>query len=213
MLVGAASAVAVAGGGLRGARTCRRPPPAIAKQPRARRPGGEAQEEGRVRPRQGYQVAGVDGYFDDEGRPINARVAKVVDKRTRAAACWATPTSQSASTASRSSVGLGPDETEAQADFDAGEANCSAPSNTARRPSSSRAAAKGWPDSPLEQDALFQLGESYFFAERYPKANNAYEKLIRKYPNSPHLDKVITRQFCHRPLLGAVPRLRSRLGR
>jgi outer membrane protein assembly factor BamD (BamD/ComL family) len=42
---------------------------------------------------------------------------------------------------------------------------------------------------------MFQMGEAYFFAENYAKANDCYEKLIRKYPNSPHLDNVITRQF------------------
>ena len=31
-------------------------------------------------PGHGYQVAGVDGYFDQNGVPINASVAKVVEK-------------------------------------------------------------------------------------------------------------------------------------
>jgi TolA-binding protein len=45
-----------------------------------------------------------------------------------------------------------------------------------------RAAAERWPDSALEQDALFLAGESYFFADHYPKANESYELLLKKFP-------------------------------
>lgn len=58
-----------------------------------------------------------------------------------------------------------------------------------------RNAADRWPDSALEQDALFAAGESYFFADRYPKANDTYELLLKKYPNSKYLDKVEARRF------------------
>jgi len=56
-------------------------------------------------------------------------------------------------------------------------------------------AADRWPDSALEQDALFMAGESYFFADRYPKANDVYEELLKKYPNSKYLDMVDARRF------------------
>lgn len=56
-------------------------------------------------------------------------------------------------------------------------------------------AAERWPDSALEQDALFMAGESYFFADRYPKANDVYEELLKKYPNSKYLDMVDARRF------------------
>lgn len=56
-------------------------------------------------------------------------------------------------------------------------------------------AAVRWPDSALEQDALFMSGESYFFADSYPKANHQYELLLKKYPNSKYLDKVEARRF------------------
>jgi len=56
-------------------------------------------------------------------------------------------------------------------------------------------AAERWPDSALEEDALFYAGESYFFADHYPNANNAYERLLKKYPNSKHLDVVESRRF------------------
>jgi len=58
-----------------------------------------------------------------------------------------------------------------------------------------RKSAERWPDSALEQDALFMAGESYFFADHYPKANESYELLLKKFPNSKHLDTVESRRF------------------
>jgi outer membrane protein assembly factor BamD (BamD/ComL family) len=58
-----------------------------------------------------------------------------------------------------------------------------------------RAAAKRWPDSALEEDALFRAGESYFLAMRYIKANDLFEQLLKKYPNTKYLDFVGARRF------------------
>jgi outer membrane protein assembly factor BamD (BamD/ComL family) len=56
-------------------------------------------------------------------------------------------------------------------------------------------AAARWPDSPLQEDALFMAGESWFQLNRYPKASDAYSKMVKKYENSRHLDWVIKRRF------------------
>ncbi len=56
-------------------------------------------------------------------------------------------------------------------------------------------AAKHWPDSTLEQDALFMTGECSFFADRYWAAELAYEELLDKYTHSRHLDRVQPRRF------------------
>jgi len=58
-----------------------------------------------------------------------------------------------------------------------------------------KAAAERWPDSPLEEDALFLLGESQFFSDQYPKANDTYGTLLKKHENSRYLDKIVARQF------------------
>ena len=58
-----------------------------------------------------------------------------------------------------------------------------------------RKAANRWPDSMLEDDALFWLGESRFFADRYAGAVAAYDNLLEKHPNSQHLDVVSRRRF------------------
>jgi outer membrane protein assembly factor BamD (BamD/ComL family) len=56
-------------------------------------------------------------------------------------------------------------------------------------------AARHFTDTELEEDALFMLGECYFFADKYPTASDAYGELLKKYDNSRHLDKVVQRQF------------------
>jgi outer membrane protein assembly factor BamD (BamD/ComL family) len=61
--------------------------------------------------------------------------------------------------------------------------------------SSFHKAADHWPDSAMEQDALFLAGESYFFADHYPKANESYEQLLQKFPNSKYMDMVESRRF------------------
>jgi outer membrane protein assembly factor BamD (BamD/ComL family) len=56
-------------------------------------------------------------------------------------------------------------------------------------------AADRWPDSPLQEDALFMLAECYYQLDRYPKASDTYTKLVKKYENSRHLDLIIKRRF------------------
>lgn len=58
-----------------------------------------------------------------------------------------------------------------------------------------KTAAKRWPDSEIEEDALFMQAESYFFADRYSSACDTYVNLMKKYENSRYLDKVVPRQF------------------
>lgn len=58
-----------------------------------------------------------------------------------------------------------------------------------------RIAADRWPDSALEQDALFYQGESFFFANRYVQSNRAFEQLIAEYSGTRYLDKAEARRF------------------
>jgi len=52
-----------------------------------------------------------------------------------------------------------------------------------------------WPDSVIEEDALWQLAECWFFTDRYPKAEDCYDELVKKYANSRYLDRIAQRQF------------------
>jgi len=56
-------------------------------------------------------------------------------------------------------------------------------------------AAGRWPDSVLEEDALFYQAESYFFDDQYGKAHDTYGMLCKKHENSRYLDTVVAREF------------------
>ena len=56
-------------------------------------------------------------------------------------------------------------------------------------------AAARWPDSALQEDALFKVGECQFFADRYAESEDVFAELIEKYPNSRYLDVVDARRF------------------
>jgi len=56
-------------------------------------------------------------------------------------------------------------------------------------------AARKWPDSMLEEDALFYAAESYFFADRYTRAALNYETLISKYHSTQHMNTAVRRLF------------------
>ena len=52
-----------------------------------------------------------------------------------------------------------------------------------------------WPDSAIEEDALWQLAECWFFTDKYPKAEDCYEEIVKKYANTKYLDRIAQRQF------------------
>ncbi len=146
-------------------------------------------------PGKGYSVEGVEGYFDQEGRPMNTKVAKVVHlKKNKSSSLLEDVNLMQSVTDLKKQVGLGPDQQAAEQTYAAGE-------DSFRREAYGEAAKlfkqtiSRWPDSKLEQDAMFFLGESQFFDNKYPEAIETYSKLLKKYPNSLHLDKVIRRQF------------------
>lgn len=56
-------------------------------------------------------------------------------------------------------------------------------------------AAKKWPDSSLEQDALFLAGEALFFADRYAEADEVFSRLLKKHPQCRYLDVIEARRF------------------
>lgn len=58
-----------------------------------------------------------------------------------------------------------------------------------------REAAIRWPDSTLEEDALYMRAEALFFADRYYTASDTFASMLKKYENSRHLDKAMVRQF------------------
>ena len=58
-----------------------------------------------------------------------------------------------------------------------------------------RLASATWPDSEIEESALFFEGESYFFADRYVQSNRAFEKLVANYSGSRYMDMAEGRRY------------------
>lgn len=143
-------------------------------------------------PGEGYRVAGVEGFYDQEGRPIRTRVAKQV--KPKEGGLLADVKLSNTFQEMKTQVGMGPDERIARTAYAEGEQLFRAEKYNEAAKKFKETISRS-PIAQLQQDAEFQLAESYFFAENYPKANDAYEQLIQDHPNSPHLDKVIRRQF------------------
>ena len=147
-------------------------------------------------PGKGYQVPGNDTFFDTHGRPIRDRVERVVFEQEEKKRQGLLSDVEPIVTVSeiKDAVGLGPDEQRAKDEYAAGRQQFQQRAYK-RAVAHFKETAYRWPDSALEQDAMFMMAESYFFADEYPAATDAYEALVKKYPNSPYLDRLVSRQF------------------
>ena len=98
-------------------------------------------------------------------------------------------------------MGLGPDENKANMSMQKGrEILIANPDLTDKKKTLEAAkhfteAAKKFPDSVLEEDALHLAGECYFFADNYSDACSAYQKLVIKYQHSKYVDSAVRRLF------------------
>jgi len=94
----------------------------------------------------------------------------------------------------KKAAGYGPDEKIARKSLEEGEA-LFRQKKYAEAIEKFKTAADRWPDSTLEEDAQFLLGESYFFTDHYPKAFDTYADLLKKHDNTRYLDTVMKREF------------------
>lgn len=104
----------------------------------------------------------------------------------------------------RASVGLGPNEEAARQQFAAamdiyraageeqGDRRAQRFDDAAK---AFKKAAARWPNSSIEEDAMFFRAESQFFADRYPKAESIFGELISKYQSTKYIDKISQRRF------------------
>lgn len=94
----------------------------------------------------------------------------------------------------KSLVGIGPDRNIADQHYKAGEA-LFREGKYSQAAKKFKACAGRWPDSALEEDALFMQAESYFFDDRYAAASDTYARITKKFENSRHLDTISQRHF------------------
>jgi TolA-binding protein len=147
---------------------------------------------------QGYQVPGVPGYFDEDGHPMDGPVA--IERITSAAkeksddglVPGLDPKVQYRKL--KSAMGFGPDEQAARTAYADG-ARLFGEKHYGVAAGRFKEAADRGAGSAVEQEAMYMLAESYFFDDRYIKARDAYNALVDKYPNTPHLDTLVEREW------------------
>jgi TolA-binding protein len=148
-------------------------------------------------PGKGYSVPGVEGYFDQDGRPIQGPVAveriDLSDEKPPAGLLPGLDPKEAYSKV-KVAVGLGPNEQVAHDAFERGEELFGKKRYDAAAEEYAKAADRAT-DSSLKQDAMFMLGESYYFANRYMKARDSYNALVAKYPSTHFMDKLIGREW------------------
>lgn len=150
-------------------------------------------------PGKGYQVEGVEGYFDGMGRPLDRPVTAesaphpdLDDTSEKGIAPGLDPRNMYAKV--KGAVGLGPDDQVAHAMFMEGERLFEAKRYRAASQEYASAADRAI-DMRLKEDALFMMGESYYFDDKCIKARDAYNELADKYPSTRYLDTVVNRQW------------------
>ena len=152
---------------------------------------------------QGYKVEGVDGYFDQDGRPLGrpVTVAQAVAQAPHPDELAPDEIGlipgldpQATYGKVKSAVGLGPSDQVSQQKLTEAEQLFQAQkySTAAER---YEAAADRAINMRLKEDALFMAAESHYFADRYIKARDAYNALADKYPSTRYLDRLVERQW------------------
>ncbi|NQU22844.1 MAG: tetratricopeptide repeat protein [Candidatus Nealsonbacteria bacterium] len=94
----------------------------------------------------------------------------------------------------KNAAGYGPDEAKARVAIQQGKLLFEQKRFADAAKQFSTAAARS-PDSIVEEDALFYLGECQFFSDQYPKAQDTYGELLKDHGNTRHLDTVSKRLF------------------
>ena len=94
----------------------------------------------------------------------------------------------------KTAVGLGPNEQIARKDYVEGD-RLFREKNYKAAAEKFQAAIDRGPHSAIEQDAMFMLAESYFYGDRYIKARDAYDGLVKEHTNTRYMDKVIDHEW------------------
>jgi len=144
----------------------------------------------------GYYVEGTSGFFDDQGRPLppGSGPGSLAEAEGEDGGFLKAISPSNNWKKFKAAIGKGPNEQIARAAFDQGEILFRQGNYTDARPKYELAYDR-WPDSPLEEEALFKAAECLFFCNYYSAADDTYGTLLKKYTSTTHLDQVIERRF------------------
>jgi outer membrane protein assembly factor BamD (BamD/ComL family) len=146
-------------------------------------------------PGRGYQIEGVAGFFDESGRKIpDSTAAGLAADDSAEEGFLERMAPKKAAANFKKLIGQGPNEGAARRAIAEGDAMFRQKQFVAAA-KKFETAYKRWPDSSLEEEAMFKAAESQFFADRYSKADDAYGMLTKKYPSTQYLGQVVIRRF------------------
>jgi outer membrane protein assembly factor BamD (BamD/ComL family) len=126
--------------------------------------------------------------------PVPVSIVPIGEPRPEPPTGWAKFNFDHLTETFKTAIGQGPDENIARLYYSQGD-GLFRQKKYAEAAAKYRIAAGRLPDSTLEEDALFMAGESWFFADRYGKANDFYGELAKKYSNTRFMNIVVARQF------------------
>jgi TolA-binding protein len=147
----------------------------------------------------GNSVEGEEGYFDGDGRPMKGpvateRVIEAGDESGEEVGLIPGLDPRVQYGKMKSAVGLGPNEQFARDSYDEGIRLFNEKKYNAAAEKFKAAISRG-PHSAVEQDARFMLGWSYYEADRYIKARDAFDELVKEHPNTRYMDALIDREW------------------
>ncbi len=142
----------------------------------------------------GYYVEGESGFFDQDGRKLPSDPSGLGPSADEQPGFVERISPKIAVAKLKAKMGQGPDEKIARAALEEGDA-LFRQKKFMKAAAKYKTAYKRWPDSPLEEEAIFKRGESHFFADRYPDAEDDYARLLKKFPSSQYVSDVVTRRF------------------
>lgn len=149
-------------------------------------------------PGSGYQVPGVEGFFDENGRSITAPVDEITTaallNQQEETGLLPGLDPKSGIKRMKAAAGYGPSEDAARQALAEGE-QLFKEKKYAAAAKKLRAAVDRYPQSLIAERALFLLAESYFWQDEYIDARDAYDELVALQPNSREMDTVIERQW------------------
>ncbi len=159
---------------------------------------GRHKREAELVPGKGFRVPGFDGFYDGEGRPINAPVDEVAigvyGEDTSGKGILPGLDPKNAYNNLKNAVGLGPNEETARKALAEGEALYNEEKYSAAEGPLELAVAR-WPNSAVCERAMFLLAESYYFQDEYLDARDAYDDLVYAFPGTRNLDTLVKRQW------------------
>jgi outer membrane protein assembly factor BamD (BamD/ComL family) len=141
----------------------------------------------------GYYVEGVNGFFDQDGRKLPSDNSPMVSADEEQGFIERISPKNTVKKI-KVAMGAGPDEKVARAALEEGDSLFRQKAYM-KAADKYKIAYKRWPDSPLEEEAIFKAGECHFFADRYSKAEDDYGLLIKKFPSSQYVSMVVMRRF------------------